>query len=140
MDHLFAVGSLSDAGATILTVKGNTAAINRSLNKGQKVKMEFVKNKRVFKSKSQTLEIIDIGLTPHAEHLLTAYLPKSGIVFEADHFGASATDPMSLASENTKALAAALKKHKLNVKRIASAHNPYVAGVEKLNEAMAKSK
>lgn len=140
MDHIFAVGSLDDAGATILTVKENVAAINRSLNKDKKVKMEFVKSKRVFKSKNQTLEIIDIGPTPHVEHLLIAYLPKSGIVFEADHFGASATDPMNSASPSNKALAAAFKKHKLDVKRIASAHSPYVASIEKLDEAMAMAK
>jgi len=140
LSNIQAVGSLSQAGATILTVKENTAAINDSLRNNQKIEMEFVENNRVFESKSQRLEIIDIGPTPHAEHFLIAYLPKSGIVFEADHFSASATGPVKPASTNTKALAAAFKKHNLNVKKIASAQNPYVAGIEKLNEAVAKAK
>lgn len=140
LSNIQAVGSLSQAGATILTVKENTAAINDSLRNNQKIEMEFVENNRVFESKSQRLEIIDIGPTPHAEHFLIAYLPKSGIVFEADHFSASATDLVKPASRNAITLAAAFKKHKLNVKRIASAQSSYVAGIEKLNEAVAKAK
>ena len=40
----------------------------------------------VFEGDSRKLEIIDIGPTPHAKHLLVAWLPEEGVLFEADHF------------------------------------------------------
>jgi hypothetical protein len=46
---------------------------------------EFVRDrKRGFTDGKQTLEIIDIGPSPHAEEMLVAYLPKERLIFQSD--------------------------------------------------------
>ena len=42
----------------------------------------------------RVVEILDIGPTAHTEHLLVAYLPEEGTLFEADHFALPASGPI----------------------------------------------
>ena len=139
-DHIGGSQEVNDAGITFITVKEHEQVIRDSLAEKDQVlaKFEFVNSKRVFKDKNQTLELYDIGPTEHTEHLLLAYLPKQGIIFEADHFGAPASGPMPPRSPNIAALVNSIQKLDLKVKYITSAHSNTTATFEQLMESYNK--
>ena len=137
LDHIHAVESLSNLGATLVTVKENATAIERSLNgKSVKPKMEFVNKMREFKGINQTVQMIDIGPTPHADHMLVAYLPHSKLLFEADHFNTFPGEPIAPATPNTQALAKAIKNQKLTVEKLVGAHNRRILTIDELNQSL----
>jgi len=140
-DHIGGSQEVQDAGIEFVSVKAHEQVIREALaEKDQKsAKFEFVENKKVFKDNSQVLEIYDIGPTEHTEHLLLAYLPKQGIIFEADHFGAPVAGPMPPRTPNIEALVTSIKKRGLKVKYIASAHSNKVATFEQLMESYNKT-
>ena len=82
------------------------------------------------------IEIIDIGPTAHTEHLLVAWLPEEGILFEADHFAMPRVGPVPPAVTSTKTFAKALAKSGIEVKRIVSAHSPIPGTPENLEAAL----
>ncbi|MCW8925593.1 MAG: hypothetical protein OQJ84_04995, partial [Xanthomonadales bacterium] len=104
------------------------------------LKLQFVEDKLVLEDNGQTLELYDIGPTPHAEHILVAYLPETGVLFEADHFVNPTNGRMPPAQPVTKHLAKSIDKLGLDVKTILSAHSPRVASIDDLHESMALAK
>ena len=84
-DHVVGVSAYQAEDAVVLTVKEHEAVMRAAATDADSLKLQFVQDKFVFDA-SRRLEIIDIGPTPHSEHLLVAWLPKEGILFEADHF------------------------------------------------------
>ena len=103
------------------------------------LKLQFVEDKFVFDDGNQKLEIIDIGPTPHVEHLLVAWLPEEGILFEADHFQNPANGQMAPAQPVTKRLAEAIDEKGMDVKIIVGAHSPRIASIDDLRRSLALS-
>jgi glyoxylase-like metal-dependent hydrolase (beta-lactamase superfamily II) len=103
------------------------------------LKLQFVKDKYVFEDGSRKLEIIDIGPTPHSKHLLVAWLPEEGILFEADHFPNPTNGRMQPAQDVTKRLAEVIDKMGLDVKFILGAHSPRIASIDDLRRSLALS-
>ena len=89
-------------------------------------------------TEKQRVEIIDIGPTAHAEHLLVAYLPAEGILFQADHFNMPRVGPVPPAVTSTRSFAEALAREELVVRKILSAHSPKVGTPEDLRAALEK--
>ncbi len=85
-DHVLGVPAYQAEDAVVLTVKEHEAVMRAAATDADSLKLQFVEDKYVFDDGSHKLEIIDIGPTPHAKHLLVAWLPEEGILFEADHF------------------------------------------------------
>jgi glyoxylase-like metal-dependent hydrolase (beta-lactamase superfamily II) len=82
------------------------------------------------------VEIIDLGPTAHTEHLLVAYLPDEGILFEADHFAMPRVGPIPPAVESTRTFAQALASKELSITKILSAHSPKAATMDDLKAAL----
>ena len=99
--------------------------------------IEFVDGSRVLTDGKRSVEIHDIGPTPHSEHILLVYLPDSGIVFQADHMAVPRTGPMAPAITNTRAMAKAMKARGISMSKMVSAHSPRVIGASDLDEALA---
>ncbi len=135
-DHLVGVPAYEAEGAVIFTVKQHEEVVRGTAKDGDALKLEFVDGKKVFGTGNRTVEIHDIGPTPHSEHLLVAYLPDEGILFEADHFPNPATGRMVPAQPVTMWLAAALDEKGLEVKTIIGAHSARIATREDLATAM----
>ena len=87
-------------------------------------------------SDGRRIEIIDIGPTAHTDHLLIAYLPDEGLLFEADHFAVPRSGPIPPAVSSTKTFAKALERLDLDVKMLLSAHSPRVGAWEDLQTAL----
>ena len=88
---------------------------------------------------SRNIQIIDIGPTPHSEHLLVAWLPEEGILFEADHFPNPANGRMAPAQPVTRRLAEVIDQRGMDVKTIVGAHSARVASRADLVKSLALS-
>lgn len=138
-DHILGVSAYEAEGATVVTVADNETVVRDAAADGDSLKLEFVDGMRVFESGGQRLEIHDVGPTPHVEHMLVAWLPEHGILFEADHFGIPRTGPVPPAVANTLALAEAIERKGFDVRQMVGAHSPAVGDAEDLAEALAKA-
>jgi glyoxylase-like metal-dependent hydrolase (beta-lactamase superfamily II) len=138
-DHVLGAQDYAEEGAVVIAATTHEKVI-RDSTENKKLKIETVDKKRTFKSGNRKLHVIDIGPTDHAEHLLVAYLPEEGIVFEADHFGLRSAGNISPASPATRAFAKSLQRNKINAKSIISAHSAIVASKDDLNSALKKAK
>ncbi len=138
-DHVLGVPAYQAEDATVLTVKEHEAVMRAAATDADSLKLQFVEDRYVFDDGDRKLEIIDIGPTPHSEHLLVAYLPEEGILFEADHFPNPTNGQMQPAQPVTRRLAEAIDEKGMDVKIIVGAHSPRVASIDDLRQALALS-
>jgi glyoxylase-like metal-dependent hydrolase (beta-lactamase superfamily II) len=88
---------------------------------------EFVSGgKRVFTDGKQTLELIDIGPSPHAAEMLVAYLPKEKLIFQGDlvNLPNSGKFMPTTVNDTTLHFFDWVAKSGLDVQRIAAVHGP----------------
>ena len=138
-DHVLGVPAYQAEDAVVLTVKEHEAVIRAAATDAGSLKLQFVEDKYVFDDGNRKLEIVDIGPTPHSEHLLVAWLPEEGILFEADHFPNPTNGQMPPAQPVTKRLAEAIDERGMKVKIIVGAHSPRVASIDDLRRSLALS-
>ncbi len=138
-DHIVGAQAYADEGTTVIAAAAHEAVI-REATENKALKIETVDDKRTFKSKGRELRVIDVGPTNHSEHLLVAYLPKEGILFEADHFGLQAAGNINPANPATQDFAKNLKAKKIKAKKILSAHSSLVATKDDLAKAVKMGK
>lgn len=136
-DHLVGVTAYEDEGATIFTVKDHEEVVRGTAEDGESLKLEFVDGKAVLSSGSRTLELHDIGPTPHSEHLVVAYLPNEKLLFEADHFPNPGNGRFQPAQPVTRHLAKAIAERGLDVETIIGAHTPWQASIQELRDSLA---
>jgi glyoxylase-like metal-dependent hydrolase (beta-lactamase superfamily II) len=138
-DHSGGLRSYIAEGVTIVTTPANQSYFEKmasstfTINRDDQTKaplkptFAFVENKkRVFTDGEQTVEILDIGPSPHANEMLVAYLPKEKLVFQGDlvNLPASAKYQPTTINESTIHFFEAIQKLGLNVERIAAVHGP----------------
>jgi len=135
-DHVVGVQAYEAEGATVIAATAHEKIARRSAQDGEALKLETVDGRLALRGEGRSVEIIDIGPTSHAEHLLVAWLPDEGILFEADHFGLPRVGPVPPAVQSTRDFAAALRRLELDVQQILSAHSPKVASMADLENAV----
>ncbi len=138
-DHVLGVPAYQAEDAVVLTVKQHEAVMRAAAADADSLKLQFVEDKYVFDDGDRKLEIVDIGPTPHSEHLLVAFLPEEGILFEADHFPNPTNGQMQPAQPVTRRLAEAITEKGMDVKIIVGAHSPRIASIDDLHRALALS-
>jgi glyoxylase-like metal-dependent hydrolase (beta-lactamase superfamily II) len=138
-DHVLGVPAYQGEDAVVLAVKEHEAVVRAAATDADSLKLQLVEDKYVFDDGNRKLEIIDIGPTPHVKHLLVAWLPEEGILFEADHFPNPTNGRMQPAQAVTKRMAEAIDQMDLDVKFIVGAHSPRVASIDDLRQALAMS-
>jgi hypothetical protein len=104
-DHVPGAAAYAEEGATIVTFEENREVVLNAAGDDQ-AKLEFVKDRMTLTDGNKTIELYNIGPTPHAENILIAYLPDEGIIFEADHFPQPRTGVIPPAVPATVAFAA----------------------------------
>ena len=124
-DHVPASADYAKEGASIITFQPNEAIV-RAAAGDDSVKLEFVEDRMTLSDGQRTIELYDIGPTPHAERMLIAFLPAEGIVFEADHFPQPRTGPLPPAVSTTLAFAEALDELDLEYSKLVGAHSSRV--------------
>ena len=137
-DHVLGVSAYEEEGATVIAAKAHERIARRAAEDGESLKMKLVEDRMTLEGNSRRVEIIDIGPTAHTEHLLVAWLPKEGILFEADHFAMPQAGPVPPAVTSTRTFAKALAEKGLEVKRFVSAHSPRPGTPADLEEALSR--
>lgn len=135
-DHVLGVSAYESEGATLIAASAHEEVARRAAEDGDALDIKLVKDRMTLEGESRTVEIIDIGPTAHTEHLLVAYLPEEGILFEADHFALPRVGPIPPAVTSTQTFAEALGREELGVKLIFSAHSPRGATMDDLRIAL----
>lgn len=134
-DHVPGAADYASEGATIITFKENEAVV-RTAAGDDEAQLEFVEDRMTLSDGDRVIEFYDVGPTPHAEHLLIAYLPKEKIIFEADHFSLPRTGPMRPAVDSTRAFAKAIAGLNLDYVKIVGAHSPRIGSPADLQSAL----
>lgn len=137
-DHVVGVTAYEDEGATVIASAAHERIARRAAEDGERLRFEAVDERHVIESGDRRIEIIDIGPTAHSEHLLVAWLPEEGILFEADHFAMPIDGPVPPAVSSTRTFARALERQGLEVRRIVSAHSPRPGTAEDLEQALSR--
>jgi glyoxylase-like metal-dependent hydrolase (beta-lactamase superfamily II) len=153
-DHSGGMRSYVAEGASIVTTSSNrkyfesmaanrfTVASDDQTLARKQPSFEFVENgKRVFTDGKQTIEVLDIGPSPHAREMLIVYLPKEKIVFQGDlvNLPNSGKWMPSTVNESTIHFLESLGRLGLDVKQIAAVHGPSTT-IEALREAVEKKR
>ena len=136
-DHVLGVAAYESEGATVITAEAHEAVARDSAGDGESVRIKTVDDRMTLEGGGRTIEIIDIGPTAHSEHLLVAWLPEEGILFEADHFAMPRVGPVPPAVTSTRTFAEALRRHELVPKQLLSAHSPKIGTLADLESALA---
>ena len=136
-DHIPGAAAYAQEGATIVTFKENETVVREAAGDPE-VKLQFVDRRMTLSDGSRRVELYDIGPTPHAEHILIAWLPAEGIIFEADHFPQPLTGEIPPAVPATVAFARALDELDLPYTKLVGAHSPRVAGPADLAAALSR--
>ena len=137
-DHVLGVTAYEEEGATVIAAKAHERIARRAAEDGENLKVKLVEDNMTLEANGRTVEIIDIGPTAHTEHLLVAWLPEQGILFEADHFAMPQAGPVPPAVTSTKTFAKALADKGLVVKHFVSAHSPRTGTPADLEEALSR--
>ncbi len=137
-DHVVAVPVYEQEGATVIAATAHERIVRRAASDGENLRTKLVDDKLVLEAGGRRVEIVDIGPTAHTEHLLVAWLPQDGILFEADHFAMPRVGPVPPAVTSTKTFAKALARAGLEVKKIVSAHSPVPGTPEDLEAALTR--
>lgn len=143
-DHAGGLRPIVAEGATILTTPKNKSFFEAmmqakftsqpdSLSRAPRpAKIEVIKDEKfVLTDGKQKLELYNIGLNPHTEEMLIAYLPQNGLVFQADLWHGLPVNKTGLFFLEW------LKKSKLSVQKIYGVHNEGIT-LEEIAALMAK--
>lgn len=134
-DHVPGAAAYAGQGATIITFEENKEVVVNASG-DEDAKLEYIEDRMTLTDGDRTIELYNIGPTPHAENILIAYLPDQGIIFEADHFPQPQTGVIPPAVPATVAFAKALEKLNLDYTKIVGAHSARVASPADLETAL----
>lgn len=148
-DHIAGLRAAIAVGATVVTTRGNRALVNRLAATAHTIRpdalsrqrrapsIEIIAKKRVFSDGTRTVEIYDIGPTPHVNEAVIAYLPAERVVFVSDLFNTPLHGPISPLGTSGRHFARALEELRLAVDRIAPGHGR-LATMKDFTDSLAK--
>ncbi len=135
-DHSGGLLGFMTEGATIVANRGDADFIRevarapRTLD-GESVPdspptIEIVSGKRTYGSGSRTVELYQVGPSPHVDELLIAYIPSLELMYVADVYNYQGQ--VAPAGEGTLALADKIEELGLEVSRIIPTHGEAATG------------
>ena len=136
-DHVPGAATYAAEGAIVVAPAAHEAVVREAAG-NDSAKFEFVTDRMTIGSGKRTVELYNIGPTPHVEHILMAYVPDVGVIFEADHFPVPQNGIIPPAVPAVEAFAAALEKLDLDYRIIAGTHSPRTAGPEDVKTALSR--
>jgi glyoxylase-like metal-dependent hydrolase (beta-lactamase superfamily II) len=154
-DHSGSVPAWLAAGATLVTTPGNRAyftrmAAARSTLRPTTVggaappsgapRIETFARRRVLSGGGRTIELHDIGPSPHAAEMLVAWMPAEGILFQGDQLNLPPTGvvPRGLALETMTHFRDWVRRQGWNVTTLTGTHMA-PGTMAQLDEAIAKA-
>lgn len=133
-DHLGGIRAYIAEGATVVTTPGNKALIEKiaaaphSIRPdalsllGRKPLIETFTGKRIFSDGERTVELYDVGPSPHVDEMVIAYLPQEKIVFVSDLCMTRIKVKIPPTSQTNMDFARKIRKLDLQIQTIANGH------------------
>jgi glyoxylase-like metal-dependent hydrolase (beta-lactamase superfamily II) len=133
-DHLGGIRSYIAQGATVVTTPGNKAVIERIAaashtfrpdelsTGGQKPLIETFKGKKVITDGQRTIELYDVGPSPHADEMVVVYLPQEKILFVTDLCMTRVTGKIPPRSQTNIDFGEKLRRMNLQVETVVNGH------------------
>ena len=136
-DHVMGVQAYESEGATIIAATAHAEIARRAAANAASLALLEIDGEYLLTSGERRIRIIDVGPTAHTNHLLVAYLPEEGILFEGDHFAMPVNGPVPPAVPSTRSFAEALEQHGLQPQRFLSEHSPHAGTPADMEKALA---
>ncbi len=140
-DHLHGLDEFAALGATVISSPAHVSTIRTYVAEklGRAPEIVALNDEYIIEDGERELHVMDIGPTPHSEHILAAYLPDENILFAADLFvlGGRRT-PVKPAMPNGIALFERISERDLDVERIVDPHSPLIATIDDLQQSIDK--
>lgn len=134
LDHISGVRSYVAEGSTIITTPLNQNLFEKLISmphplnpdrlslKPRPISIETFKEKRVFSDGERSVELYNIGPTPHVDEMVIVYLPQEKIVFASDLFMNNVKGEVNLADPSTVFFYQKIQQLGLQIETIASGH------------------
>lgn len=139
-DHLHGLDDFATLGATILASPAHVPVVTQYVEERLERAPDIVAvaDEFIISDGTRTLRILDIGPTPHSEHMLAAHLPGEKLLFTADLFVLGGRrSPVRPAMANGLALFDEIKERNLDIERIVDPHSPLIATLDDLQRSVA---
>lgn len=133
-DHLGGIREYIAEGVTVITTPGNKGLVERIAMAPHTLRpdalsrmvrrpvIEKFTGKRVFSDGERTVELYDVGPSPHVEEMVIAYLPQQKIVFVSDLCMTRIKGRIPPPSQTNVDFAQKLRKLDLQIETIANGH------------------
>jgi glyoxylase-like metal-dependent hydrolase (beta-lactamase superfamily II) len=124
-DHVGGLPTYVERGVTVVAPQGTRGLFTRMTRGAPKAAVvEEVAGRRVFRDDSNEVHVLDLGPSPHARHMLAVYLPRQGVLYQADQVNAGEYP----ANATTRHFARWLKRQGLQVRVLAGLHGEVLEG------------
>lgn len=133
-DHSGGLRTHIARGATIITTTANRAFVSKLATTAHVIKpdelsrtpapaiIEAIAGKKVLGDGNSSVELYEVGPSPHVDEMLVAYLPKEKILFVSDLFSIPVQGPVPPGTPANRDFADKLKKLGLEVQTLAPGH------------------
>jgi glyoxylase-like metal-dependent hydrolase (beta-lactamase superfamily II) len=136
-DHVGGVSEAVELGAKLVTIEDNVAAIQGATTPAPAGSDFLAISSRVtFGEGKNRVEVYEVS-TVHAASFLVTYVPSTKTVFIADHFGSAFANSIPDANQATVDMFNALKSLKIDIRKIATAHNPRIYTMQEMSKSVA---
>ena len=149
-DHLGGIRSYIAQGATVVTTPGNKALIEKIFaaphtfrpddlsTSGSKAQIEIFRDKKVISDGERSVELYEVGPSPHVDEMVIAYLPKEKLLFVTDLCMTRVTGKIPPRSQTNIEFAEKLRQLNLPVETIANGHG-WVGTMSQLQDSLKRN-
>jgi glyoxylase-like metal-dependent hydrolase (beta-lactamase superfamily II) len=149
-DHLGGIRSYIAQGATVVTTPGNKALIEKIFaaphtfrpddlsTSGSKAQIEIFRDKKVISDGERSVELYEVGPSPHVDEIVIAYLPKEKLLFVTDLCMTRVTGKIPPRSQTNIEFAEKLRQLNLPVETIANGHG-WVGTMSQLQDSLKRN-
>lgn len=146
-DHFGGVRGYMVEGATVVTTAGNKGLIERiaaaphTMNpdalsrSGSKPLIETFTGKRILSDGERTVELYDVGRSPHVDEIIIVYLPREKILFVTDLMMTRVTGKMPPPNETNLDFDKKIRQLNLQIQTIANGHG-WVGTMEEFRKTL----
>ena len=146
-DHLWGVRAYMAEGATVVTTPGNKdlieaiAAAPHTMNpdalsrNSRKPLIETFTDKRTISDGDRTVELYNIGPSPHVDEIIVVYLPREKILFVTDLCMTRIAGPIPATGKTNVDFDQKIRKLNLQIQTIANGHG-WIGTMEEFRKAL----
>ncbi len=135
-DHIGGLAEALSAGAKLITVENNVAALTAGVDPAPSTADFLLANNRMTLGDGRNrVEIYEVS-TSHSSGYLVVYVPASKTIFIADHLGSPFVSGTPVATQGTVTMLAALDELGIDIDRISTAHSARIFSMKEMRDSV----